>query len=214
MTPIETANTYSFSFMAVSLRPELTRVAAEIYLEELDWDSAKSRVLGTNALQCRSARTAVRMERELRQRLRTLTNDQLALLATATADDGAALSWLAAIKHIRFAFDFAAEVLRDKIAAHDPILRYSDYETYIETKSVSHPELGPLSASSRIKVRQILLSMLVEAGLTGAWSGSAHIRRPLLSPEVLATILSDNPRWLAGFLVPDEEIGGMRCPHS
>lgn len=170
---------------------------------------AKERILSANALQARTASSAVRLERELRQRLMTLTNDQLLVLAQATAEDRAAMAWLAACKHIQFAFEFAAEVLREKLAGHDSVLRNSDYETFVDNKSVSHPELARLTNSSKSKIRQVLLRMLLEAGLLGKGTALGVIQRPILSPSALQAITTDNPRWLAGFLVPDTEIGGL-----
>lgn len=204
-------STYNFGFMAVSLRPDLARIVAELYLAQRDWDAVKRHVLATNALQCRTTSSAVRMERELRLRLATLTEKQLEILASSGADERAAISWLAAIKHIRFVYDFAAEMLRDKLAAHEPILRYSDYETFLETKAPFHPELVRLRPSSKNKLRQILLQMLAEAGLVEPGSTIIAIHRPFLSTTILDTIRSDNPRWLAGFLFPDEEVGGFQC---
>lgn len=200
---------YNLSFTAASLRPELARIVAEYFLAERDWEKTKERILSTNALQCRSASSAVRLERELRQRLGTLTGEQLIVLAQATAEDRAAMAWLATCKHTSFAFEFAAEALRDKLAAHDPILRRSDYETYVEIKAVGRPELMKLSGSTKSKIRQVLLRMLSEAGLVGAGIALGTIKRPVLSPVVLHAITSDDPRWLAGFLVPDHEIGGL-----
>ena len=132
-------SSYNLSFIGASLRPELVRIVAECYLETGDWSLVKEQILSSNALQCRSASSAVRLERELRQRLTTLTHDQLTLLAQATAEDRAAIAWLAACKHVPFVFEFASEALRDKLAAHDFVLRPSDYEGYVEYKSVSHP---------------------------------------------------------------------------
>ncbi len=190
--------TYNFSFMAVrSVRSWLG--VAEFYLKDGDWSVVKSRILATNALQCRSSSGSLRMERELRQRLATLTHEQLALLATATAGDRAAIAWLAALKHIRFVFEFAAEVLREKLAAQDPILRYSDYETYVETKSAFHPELARLRPSSKNKVRQMLLHMLTEAGLIGVTGRVMPSRRPILSPPVLRCHPSTIPTGWRGF---------------
>lgn len=171
-----------------------------------DWDLAKARVLSSNALQRRTVGGSERQERALRQRLRCLTHEQLVVLAQATAEDRAAISWLAALKHIPFAYEFAAEVLRDKLAALDPILRPSDYETYVEMKSAVHPELTQLSHVSKSKIRQVLLRMLREAGLLSAGAGLGTIQRPVLSPPVLRVVTADYPRWLAGFLVPDTEI--------
>jgi hypothetical protein len=200
---------YNLSFTAASLRPELARIVAEFYLANGDWKLAKDRVLSSNALQCRTGGGAERQEREIRRRLRCLTRDQITLLALATAEDRAAMAWLAALKHISFVFEFAAEVLREKLATYDPILRPSDYEAYVDTKSVFHQELALLSSTSKSKVRQVLLRMLREVGLLGSGSSWGAIRRPVLSPAALKVITADSPRWLAGFLVPDTEIGAQ-----
>jgi hypothetical protein len=138
-----------------------------------------------------------------------LTLEQLTLLAQATAEDRTAIAWLAACKHIPFAFDFASEVLRDKLAAHDAVLRPSDYEVYVENKSLSHPELARLASSSKYKVRQILLRMLTEAGLIVKGAALGTIQRPALSPAVVRVITTDSPHWLAAFLVPDPDIPSL-----
>jgi bacteriophage exclusion system BrxA-like protein len=203
------ATPYNLSFTAASLRPELARIVAEYFLTVRDWEKTKEHILSTNALQCRSASSAERLELELRKRLETLSDEQLIVLAQANAEDRAAMAWLAACKRISFAFGFAAEALRDKLAARDTILRPSDYETYVETEAVAHPELMKLSSSTKIKIRQVLLKMLSEAGLLGAGVEWGTIQRPVLSPVARQAITSDDPRWLAGFLVPDHEIGGV-----
>jgi hypothetical protein len=200
---------YNLSFTAASLRPELARVVAEAYLATGDWELAKQRVLATNALQCRTVAGGERQERELRRRLMRLTMKQIVVLAEATAEDRAAMAWLAAIKHIRFAFEFAADVLREKLVVRDPILRPSDYETYVETRAVIHPEITELSPASKYKIRQVLLRMLREGGLLGDGSSWGTVLRPVLSPAALQAILDDDSRWLAGFLVPDMETGRL-----
>lgn len=200
---------YNLSFTAAPLRPDLARVMAESYLAVGDWDRAKEVVLSSNALQCRSASSAVRLERELRQRLGKLTDAQITLLAHATTDDRAAMAWLAAVKHISFVFEFAADLLREKLAVHDPVLRNSDYEIYFDGKSASHPELLQLADSSKSKIQQVLLRMLGEAGLLIPGAVLGTIRRPILSPPVVHAITSDDSCWLAAFLVPDSEIGRL-----
>jgi hypothetical protein len=204
--PGKKSSNYNLSFTAASLRPELARVVAEAYLAERDWDAVKHRILSGNALQCRTASSAIRLERELRQRLETLTEGQITLLARATAEDRAAIAWLAVCKHARIAFDFAARVLRDKLGAHDSTLRHSDYEAFIEHEAVAHPELAKLTTSSKNKIRQVLLRMLSEAGLLQDGEALGVIQRPALSPAVVRAVASENPRWLAGFLIPDGNI--------
>jgi bacteriophage exclusion system BrxA-like protein len=200
---------YNLSFTAASLRPELARIVAECYLKMRSWDLTKDYVLRANALQCRSTSSAIRLERELRRRLERLTEDEMVILAGENADDRAAIAWLATLKHTQLAFDFTTEVLREKLAIHDPVLRRSDYEAFVDSKSLIHSSLNHLKTSSRSKIRQVLLLMLSEAGMLGVGTALGTIQRPVLSPAVLRAITADRPRWLAGFLFSDAEIGGQ-----
>ena len=209
--PPSTVPRYHFGFVAASLRPELARIVAEIYIKEGSWADAKARVLASNALQCRTPSSAARMEREIRLRLSTLTPDQIARLTSAAAPDRAALSWLAAFKHSAFLFDFAADVLRDKVSSLDFVFRNSDYETFVDNKAAAHPEVAQLRESSRKKIRQVLMNMLVEAGLIVGNGKTTLVQRTPLSHAVRDQIVADDPNWLAGFLFTDAEIGELRC---
>jgi len=200
---------YNLSFTAASLRPELARIVAECYLKTGSWDLTKDHVLITNSLQCRSTSSAIRLERELRRRLEKLTENEMAILAGENADDRAAMAWLATLKHTQLAFDFATEVLREKLAMRDPVLRPSDYEAFVDSKSLIHSSLNQLKPSSRSKIRQVLLLMLSEAGMLGVGTALGMIQRPVLSSAVLRAITADRPRWLTGFLFPDAEIEGQ-----
>ena len=197
---------YNLSFTAASLRPELARIIAERFLELGDWVGTQERILTSNALQARSRASAIRMERELRKRIQTLTREQLELLADSTIEDRAAMSWLAMIKYNRLPLDFATETLRKKLAEHDPVLRPSDYEAFVEAKASVYPELSSAANSTKVKVQRVLLRMLTEAGLLGEGPAFGSVQRPVLSPAVTAAIQTDDPRWLAGFLVPEAEI--------
>jgi len=197
---------YYLGFTAVSLRPELARIVAEAFIVSGDWEAVRSSILAGNALQSRSPASGVRVERELRQRLQTLTPTQLQLLAESSADDRAAMAWLAMIKFSAFPLEFAADLLRDKLASHDEVLRPSDYENFIEERHASHPELAELAESTRVKIRNVLRRMLFEAGLLTEGPLLGHIERSVLSPNAQQAIIADDPQWLAGFLVPDSEI--------
>ena len=202
---------YNLGFTAASLRPDLARIIADAYLTTGDWASAKRVVLESNALQCRSLKSAVRLERELRQRLERLTDKELRLLSSSTGEARHLIAWLAVIKHIEFAYEFASEALRAKIEAHDPVLRRSDYESFLVAKMRMHPEIARLADSSRSKLKQVLLLMLTEAGLLVPGPALGTISRAILPNAVLQAIIDDDPRWLAGFLVPESEIGVERC---
>jgi hypothetical protein len=206
--PFDPTN-YSFGFTAASLRPELVGIMAEKFAELGSWEETKAAILETNALQCRSAASSNRLERELRPRLQTLTPGQLDLLNRTTSEGRVALSWLAAVKRHAFLFDFVAEVLRSKLDLHDPILRASDYERFIEDKAVSHPEVSKLTESTLKKIRRTLLTMLREIGILHKGEDLGEFRRPAIPPEVEDSIREDRPDWLAAFLVPEDQIRSM-----
>lgn len=209
LMPASDVQPYNLSFTAASLRPELCRIVAELYLTCGSWSEAKQHALASNLLQSRSASSGVRLEREIRQRLQTLTHAQLSILATSTAEDRAAISWLAAMKQHAFLFEFASEVLRDKLAARESVLRPSDYERFLENRELTHPELRELTPSSSTKVRNVTLRMLTEAGLLVEGPSLGSVQRPVISPAVRDAIRDDAATLLAGFLFPDEEIARL-----
>jgi hypothetical protein len=206
--------TYSFSFTAASLRPEIVGTMFEHFSRRGSWEETKKDILSSNALQARSPASAIRMEREIRQRLQTLTPEQLDMIAGSTADVRTCLAWLGAVKHSAFLFEFPAEVLRSKWEHHEAVLRASDYERFIDEKALHHPELAKLSPLSSAKIRRVLLLMLREVGLLIAGSDLGTILRPPLPPAVEESIRADDPKWLAAFLFSDFEIGQPRVSLS
>ncbi len=121
-----------------------------------------------------------------------------------------AMAWLSVCKYSAFIFDFAAEVLRAKLDLLDPVLRPSDYEAFVTAQSLEHPKLGELSPSTQTKIRTVLMTMLREVKILTPDRRNFMIEKSILSPDVLAAILADDRRWLAGFLVPDAEIAALR----
>lgn len=174
------------------------------------WEETKQAVLAANALQARSSASSIRMEREIRQRLQTLTAEQLSLIQKSTTDIRTCLAWLAAVKHSAFLYEFPAEVMRAKWEHHDTVLRASDYERFINEKAPHHPELVRLTESSTTKIRRVLLLMLREIGLLASGTDLGTIQRLVIPPVVEKAIRRDDPKWLAAFLLSDAEIGTPR----
>ena len=207
--PQPTDNTH-ITLPSASLRPELARIIAEIFLACGDWKLTKEKVLKENSLQSSSVSSASRMEIEFRKRLQTLTQRQLEVMVNAPADSRAAISWLAACKRSSFIYDFAADVLRSKIENMDPVLRPSDYEGFIAAQSSKHQKVASLAPTTQVKLRGVLASMLREVGIFGAGRNEETILRPIVPPDVQDAIMADDSRWLACFLVPDDEIKTLR----
>lgn len=199
-------NSYSFGFTSASLRPELTGLVAEVFAKCGSWEKTHEHILETNALQCRSKASGVRLERELRQRLETLSPAELELLLHGALETRVAVSWLAAVKRYAFLFDFVSERLRSKIEHQDTVLRVSDYEVFVEEKATHHPEVERLSDSTSTKIRQVMLRMLREVGILREGSDLGALERPLMPYEVEDAIRGEDARWLGAFLIPDSQI--------
>ena len=160
------SKTKYFSGLTVTdLKPELTTIISRIYLKVGSWDETKSIVIKNNELQTRSNSTGIRLERELRQRLKNLSEPQLILLAKGSINDRLAMTWLGVLKRIKLVSELSHELLLEKIEGKDPILRRSDMAEFYKKKEKQFSEFQNLSDTSHKRINSIVLSMLREMGL-------------------------------------------------
>ena len=160
------SKTKYFSGLTVTdLKPELTTIISRIYLKVGSWDETKSIVIKNNELQTRSNSTGIRLERELRQRLKNLSEPQLILLAKGSINDRLAMTWLGVLKRIKLVSELSHELLLEKIEGSDPILRRSDMAEFYKKKEKQFSEFKNLSDTSHKRINSIILSMLREMGL-------------------------------------------------
>ena len=201
------ANTsYNFSFIGAYLRPELARIEADAFLSIRNWDEVKKHIINNNSFQSRTRNSLIRMEGEIRQRLKRLTENQISLAAKGSGDELRAMSWLSVIKNSVFIREFAAEILRGKLSDMDTELRLSDFSNFISSKTPMHPELESLKESSLKKIRSILYGMLAEAGLILKDGKSLKVAKPVIPAQALDVIINDDPYLLDGFLWSEREI--------
>ena len=116
------------------------------------------------------------------------------------------MAWLAAVKRAEFLYQFATEVLREKLRIHDSILRESDYKRFIEESTDQHSELAGMTEMTVGKIRRVLFRMLKEVGLLVPGIDLGTITRPVVPQIVEDVIREDDPRWLAAFLFSDAEV--------
>ena len=155
-----------FSGLTVTdLKPELATIISRIYIKVGSWKRTKAIVMGNNELQTRSISTGIRLETELRQRLKHLSEPQLILLAKGTINDRLAMTWLGVLKRIKLIKELSHELLLEKIEGSDPILRRSDMAEFYKKKEKQFSEFKNLSDTSRKRIHSVVLSMLREMGL-------------------------------------------------
>jgi len=203
-------SSYNLSFTAVSLAFHENEELARLYLESGDWGIVEREVEENNLiLRQEKVKSRKRVFHELKKRLTTLTDEELAYYREATGAEVKALAMLSCFKCYRFIRDFSSEVLRRKVLLFDYRILDSDYENYYETKRIAYAKLETLSDSTRRKLRQVMFRIFVEAGMLDDLH-RRNIQKPYLSENLLRLIVADDPKLLTAFLYSDAEIETMK----
>lgn len=172
---------YSLSFTSGSLLLSEANVAVSLYLQERDWARVRAAIHHGNLLQSRTASTGHRRAREITQRLSTMTESELELLAVATSDERAHLMWVAACRRYTLVGEFAEEVVRERFLTLAETLSYENWEAFLAVRAMWHDEIGRLADSTKRKLCTNVFRMLFEAGML---SSEGNIVPALLSDRV------------------------------
>lgn len=156
---------YALSFTSGALLAREAVIAAPIYLAARDWGIVRERLHTENLFQARTSSSGFRLAREVAQRLETLTDDELELLGDSSPSERCHLMWVAACRRYAFVGDFAEEVVREKFLLLTPVLGYGDFDSFVHSKSLWHPELAKVKDSTLRKLRSTVFRMLTEAAL-------------------------------------------------
>lgn len=189
---------YSLSFTAASLRIYDTFLVGEAMAGE------NYRVVDEEIGNGKPA-TGKRIRVELLKRLKTLTLDQLSFLLEAGLDEARKMAFIAVCKTYPFVYEFAVEVLREKMFQLDYQITEGDYFAFYNRKKESHPELEEISDHSKGKIRQVLFKILEEAKIIDN-TKSKNIQPQFLSAEFQTLLQEDDPDLLRVFFLTDQEI--------
>ena len=181
---------YRLSMTAAGLMPEASVRIAEVYLACRDWRETRRRLHSENLLQANTSNSSQRVGRELLERLKTLSDDELAVLVSAPMrSDRVAMVWVAACRYYDFLADFAVEVVRDAFLIGKKSITYEDYDKFELRTSAHHPELAEVSASTHGKIRQVVFRMLNEAGF---FDDAKMLIPAMLSPVLMRMLPESN----------------------
>ena len=156
----------------------------------LNWEETKRIVAENNLLQSRTSSRSVRTYRELAQRLRMLSKEQLELLVEGNPQEKKYLLWFAVCKRYRLIQEFAIEVIHEKFLSMDFELTELDYDAFFNRKADWHEELDQITASTRDKLKEVVFRMLREAGIT---SDGNIIIQTLLPSRLVEIMKTDAP---------------------
>lgn len=196
---------YILSFTAASLLVHENEVIADLYLQSNDWDKVQHEVIENNILQKGTVATRKREFSELKKRLTALTDLQLSYFSEATSSDSKYLALLSCFKLYQFMFEFATEIMRGKLLLFDYQLINSDYESFYDSKALSHDNLNNISETTQKKLKQVLFKILEQSELIDSVKNK-NIQKPYLSEDLIKLIVQDDPKYLSAFLYSDNEI--------
>ena len=193
-------SSYTFSFATTALNVhEMVKVAQSI-VETREMDA-------TNELGNGKKISGQKKMQEYTSRIRTLTTNQLQLLAHGNLNSQRQMAYLSICKSYGFIYDFVVDVLRNKLLLFDFQLEDSDYLAFYRKKAEMYPRMESFTESSQKKIRQKTFQLLAESDIIDSTSNKM-IKIQIIDPSVEKVILDDNPNWLKVFLKSDLDIEG------
>jgi hypothetical protein len=196
---------YLMSFGTGGLFVNESVAVARLHVRGGDWDSTAVAAQKNGAFPVRKASSARRSIREIVNRLKWLSDDELALLVEGERSEQVALLWLAACRAYRFIGEFAVEVMNERFLSLRTDLTYDDFDTFLAAKAEWSPKLAGLSSTTRAKLRAVLFRLMREAGIL---SPNDRILGAMLSRRVLIMIHAGNPDELQLFPGAERQLGG------
>ena len=191
---------YRFSFTGASaMVPEFIKVA-QLVIEGAQVDELDDKTMGREKFE-----TNRRQFRELKHRIKTLTLQQIEILATGNIEEQKQITHLALCKTYGIYRDFVVEVIAEKVQVFDYSLTELDYNSFISRKSVDHPELEDSAQTTQDKVKQVIFRMLEQVGLLNSVS-EAVIQTPMLHSGVEQAVIAEDPKLLRYFLYDQNRI--------
>lgn len=151
---------YSASFTAGALMREESLQVVEEIRRGVPPEAVDPDVLDVNSIRGRRRKTS-EVVRRLDSADRTVWED----LPGLSRREQQIVLYYCCLKTYRLIFDFHMDVVLPQWRSLDRSLRPYDAQRYLEGRAGAHPELETWSETTREKVRQVMMKMLVEAGL-------------------------------------------------
>lgn len=156
---------YLMSFGTGGLNVSESAEIAHMRLSGREWDAIASAAVVVDVFRTRKSGSAKRLVRETMHRLRSLTDGELAVVASGNHPEQAAMLWLAACRTYRFIGEWATELLDERALSWRTDVTYADFDAFLARKAADAPELVRLTEATRAKLRAVLFRFMREGGL-------------------------------------------------
>ncbi len=150
--------------------------------DESAWRKAFS--LDENLLQKNKPATARRMGRLIRNRLESVSEETLQLIAEGERELALQILLACAIRHSRLLGDYLRDIYRERIRRLEKTLDPKDWESFLHECEHRDPAVAEWSESTRKKIFQVIVRILAEAGYLKSTRGM-ELTIPHLHPLVI-----------------------------
>jgi hypothetical protein len=157
---METGKKYRFSFTAGSLLLE----ELKLVIDAIAGDGRDLNDLDPSVINKTRKTTSKREFGELKIRVAQLSEKELRFFYDASEEEQIQLAFIAAIRAYEFIQDFLLQVVKEKLETLDYYIVDRDYNKFIDSIEINHPEYSDLSDSTKSKIKQVMFKIFEQAG--------------------------------------------------
>ncbi len=156
-------NRYLLSFTTGGLFYQHSLLIANLYIDLNDWNKVYNKTVDENTLQTRTQSTAKRIGKEIINRLKTLTSQEIELLVETSPIEQKQILFISVCRRYEFINDFSKDILRERYLTLKYDLPIEEFDSFYNQKEQWHEELEKIAESSKYKLRTVLYRILLEA---------------------------------------------------
>lgn len=187
-----------------------TCAVAEAFFDcDKDWEKTWQKALNENLMAKEKLSSNRRYFALVKQRLETLSEDELLALLEGSVPVRRQMILLAICKAHPFIYDFLTENVRDAFFMMQEKVSFANFNEFFNEKKYDHPELNDITDVTVAKMRQVVFRIMEQTELIENVD-SGVIRRPYLSEKVERIVVKDDSKWLTIYLYSNNEINSLR----
>lgn len=182
---------YMADISAGALLPAESRILATLLLSGVDKAGWVHAIKEDNILQKKSPSSAIRQAHLIRQRLDTLDEEGLTLIAHESGEVLNQMLLVVAIRHSRLLGDFLIDVYQGRLKRLEDTISSGDWSSFLHECEQRDATVATWSKSTQAKLLQVIFLMLAQAKYIDS-TRSRRITPPLLHPRVLRYLKDHN----------------------
>ena len=168
-----------------------TKIISELILAGLKHDEILLKVVNENILHTLTEKAARKYANIILRRIEHLDKKYLQYIVRGTFKDAVMLLLVIIANHSRIVGDFLIFIRREYIEKNIFVLKNTSWDTYFEQCRTREVNVDAWSDSTRIKMRRVVFSILIESGLIDSKTLSINTMH---IPNIVSEYISEQDR--------------------